>query len=62
MFGWAAFLLASTVTILILPGGPRSIPEFHAALRTLDSFYLSLATIACLIIALVIDVSANREQ
>ena len=62
MFGWAMFLLASTITILILPGGPRSISEFHAALRTMDSFYLLLAAIGCLIIALVIDASGGREN
>lgn len=62
MFAWAAFLLASTITILILPGEPRSILEFHAALRSLDTFNLLLTAIGCFIVALIIDVSVGRES
>ena len=62
MFVWAVFLLAATITILILPREPRSLLEFHAALKSLDTFNLLLAAIGCLVVALVIDFSVGRES
>jgi hypothetical protein len=36
--------------------------EFHAALRSLDTFNLLLAAIGCFIVALIIDFAVGRES
>jgi hypothetical protein len=59
--GWALFLLVSTVVIFVLPQKPRSVGEFYAFLLQIDTFYLLLAMIGCLIVASVIALLGQQE-
>jgi hypothetical protein len=59
--GWAAFLLGSALSVLVLFEKPRSLAEFHAFIIQIDTLYFLLALIGSCVVATIISILGQQE-